>query len=98
MRANDKLRVYWGKLEKDLMFFSPLGFGTKSDAHWLSGVFTKEFTAELETRGYDPKTLKFSVEPLAGNLKFSSERLEGMTSDEAWNLLTERQESEERKA
>ena len=60
MKANKKLRAYWSKTENDLMLYSPT---TQTDGHWLSGIFTKEFTEELKRRGFDEKTMKFSVEP-----------------------------------
>ena len=80
MKAQDKLRAYWSKRERDLMLFHPLGMQTVCDAHYLSGVFDKEFLEELRRRGYDPRTLKFSIEPLAGNDRFASQREE---SDDA---------------
>lgn len=74
MRAEDKLRAYWSKRERDVMFHWPGGSGTKCDAHWLYGVFNDEFVKELEKRGYDPSTLRFSVEPQKGNERFTSQR------------------------
>lgn len=59
----DKLKAHWGKMENDIILTYPHGVGTKSDAHWLSGVFSKEFEAELRNRGYDISTLKFSIAP-----------------------------------
>jgi len=74
MRAKDKLRATWSNRENDVMLHYPLGFQTKCDGHWLSGIFCKEFTDELESRGYDKKTMKFSVEPMRGNERFASQR------------------------
>lgn len=74
MKANDKLRATWSKKENDIILHFPLGVGTKSDAHYLSGIFNKEFTDELVSRGYDVSTFKFSVEPKPGNDKFCSQR------------------------
>jgi len=76
MRAKDKLRAYWSKRENDLMLYHPLGMQTVCDAHWLSNMLDKKFTEELRRRGYDPRTLKFSIEPLAGNDRFASQRPE----------------------
>mgnify|MGYP000728074372 CR=1 FL=1 len=74
MKVTDKLRANWSKRENDVMLHYPLGFGTRSDGHWLSGVFNKEFTEELASRGYDITTMKFSVGPKAGEHKFHSTR------------------------
>ena len=63
MKAIDKLRATWSKKEKDVMLHFPLGRLTKSDAHWLSGIFTAEFIQELKERGYDHTTMKFEVYP-----------------------------------
>lgn len=56
------LRAYWSKRERDLMLDFPLGQCTSGDGHWLSGVFNNDVLAELTRRGYDVKTLRFSVE------------------------------------
>lgn len=74
MKAADKLRAYWSKRETDVMLHFPLGRQTVCDGHWLSGVFDKNFIEQLEARGYDPTTLRFSVEPKSGNEKFASQR------------------------
>lgn len=74
MRADDKLRAYWSKREKDVMLYHPLGVCTTADANWLSGIFNREFTEELTRRGYDVSTMKFSVEPQQGNTRFASQR------------------------
>ncbi len=74
MKAKDKLKASWSKTEGDLMLHYPLGQCTKSDAHWISGVFNKEFTDELTKRGYDVNTFKFSIEPIEGNERFASQR------------------------
>lgn len=63
MKDADKLRVTWGMREADCMIHFPLGISTKSDGHWLSGIFNKDFTDQLTARGYNLATLKFSVEP-----------------------------------
>lgn len=76
MKATDKLRAYWSKRENDLMLWYPAGSGTKSDVHWLNGQLSKEFTDELTRRGYDVETLRFAVEPLAGNERFVSQQKE----------------------
>ena len=77
MRATDKLRAWWSKRERDVMLYHPLGFQTKCDAGWLSGVLNKDFTDELDRRGYDVTTLRFSVEPKKGDPRFASQRRAG---------------------
>lgn len=74
MKRIDKLLAYWSKKEKDIMLHWPGGISTKSDAHWLSGIFNKEFTEELERRGYNISTIKFSIEPSKDNKKFTSQQ------------------------
>jgi hypothetical protein len=76
VKAKDKLRIYWHRRE-GLMGYHPLGFQTKSDLAYMFSVITPEVLAELERRGYDPKTLKLSVEPQAGNDRFASQRRGG---------------------
>lgn len=56
------------------MLFFPFGSQTVTDARYLSGIFNTEFTDELDRRGYDITTLKFSIEPKKGNQKFGSQR------------------------
>ena len=75
MKAIDKLRATYSKKESDVILHYPLGFHTKRDAHWLSSVFGEEFTDELDKRGYDVTTMRFSVEPKAGNKDFASQRV-----------------------
>lgn len=74
MKPTDKLRAWWSKRERDVMLYHPLGFETKRDANFLSGVFGKEFTKELDERGYDLATLRFSIAPKPGNERFASQR------------------------
>jgi len=74
MKQKDKLRAYWSKKEKDIMLHSPLGIQTKCDGHYLSGVFNKEFIKEMGERGYDITTVKFSIESMKGDEKFTSQR------------------------
>lgn len=56
-----KLRVQYSKKEEDLVFSYPLGCQTKTDGMFLANVLCSNFIASLEDRGYDPKTLKFSI-------------------------------------
>lgn len=76
MKARDKLRATWSKREKDVMLHFPMGAQTKSDGHYLAGVFNKEFIDEMERRGYDISTMKFEISPQAGNERFASQRAE----------------------
>lgn len=80
MIAAEKLRANWSRREHDVMLHFPVGFSTKTDAHYLSGVFGKEFIAEMTARGYDMTTMRFEISPRRGNPKFLSERPEEGTS------------------
>jgi len=82
LRAADKLRLYWEKSE-GLTCLHPLGFQTQCDAGFLSGIFDKAFLDEMTRRGYDVKTLRFSIEPQKGNQRFSSQRPNAEFSDAA---------------
>lgn len=76
MKAIDKLRATWSKREKDIMLHYPLGFSTRCDGSYLSHIFGKKFTDEMDERGYDITTLKFSIEPKKGDKRFASQREE----------------------
>lgn len=65
-----KLKAYWSKKERDLVFEWPDGISTKSDASWLYTIFNERFLNELKSRGYDVRTIKFSVEGDASTGKF----------------------------
>lgn len=71
MKAKDKLRAYWK--DNDLWSWSPFGTGTIADAKLMLGVLDP-LVKELEARGYDKSTIKFSIEPQKGNQRFRSER------------------------
>ena len=58
----DKLRATWSKREQDVMIHFP----RKCDGHYLSGVFDKRFIQEMQQRGYDLTTLRFSIEQQSG--------------------------------
>ena len=75
MKQDKKLRAYYSKKERDIMLAFPLGVQTQSDGHFLSCVFDKKFKEEMERRGYDIETLKFSIEPQKGNQRFAGERI-----------------------
>lgn len=77
MKARDKLRLRWSKTERDWEISYPLGRSTSSDAHYLSSVLPSGVLKELDARGYDLTTLKFSIEPKKGNQKFTSQMPEG---------------------
>jgi hypothetical protein len=58
----NKLRARWSKSENDILITYPLGRQTKCDSNYLfSNTFTDEFVKEIESRGYDIKTLKFEI-------------------------------------
>ena len=67
MKATEKLRATWCKKERSILYHYPLGSQTKCDASFLSGHVTDAFARELEKRGYDKTTLRFSIEPKKGN-------------------------------
>jgi hypothetical protein len=69
---SNSLSVYWSKRENDVMFNYPDGPQTKTDGHllhvrfnspwrWHDGQESPDLVKELESRGYDVKTLRFSV-------------------------------------
>ena len=63
MKNLRKLKVRWSKRERDLICDFPLGRLTKCDCNYLySKVFTDEFIKEIQQRGYDITTLKFSID------------------------------------
>lgn len=74
VKAADKLRADWSKRERDVMLHFPVGESTRSDGHYLSGIFSKEFTEELTRRGYDISTMKFEISPAKGNPRFRSQQ------------------------
>lgn len=78
MKAKDKLRANWSKKERDLVFHYPLGVQTVCDAGYLAGVITEELLRELERRGYDKTTFKFSIEPKKGDERFGSQDKESV--------------------
>jgi hypothetical protein len=58
---NLPLKANWSKRERDVMIHYP----RSPDGHWLAGVFDKSFVDELDRRGYDVTTLRFSVKSKA---------------------------------
>lgn len=63
-RKDTTLYAFWSKKEKDIMYCYP---GSKSDGHLLNKFFSPSFGGgadlidELERRGYDPTTFRFSI-------------------------------------
>lgn len=58
-------RVGWGCVagdSPDLLFAWGGNGACKSDSRMISNALSEEFITELEARGYDITTLKFSVE------------------------------------
>ena len=76
MKAIDKLRSDWCKKERCRQFHTPGGSQTKCDGMFIDGILTDHFLNELEERGYDKTTFKFSIEPQKGNIRFQSQRKE----------------------
>jgi len=74
MLAINKLRVTWCKQEQTRLFHTPAGDQTKCDGHLMNGFITDELVKELDERGYDVATLKFSIEPKKGDQRFASQR------------------------
>jgi len=70
MKAVHKLRVSWCKKEKTLLYHTPAGIHTKPDGHYMYGIINDAVVQELKERGYDPATLRFSIEPMKGNDRF----------------------------
>ena len=69
IKEKDKLRVYWGhdeydKYNYDLVVSWPMMQAGSCDGSWIfSHIFTEENRKELERRGWDITTLKFSIAP-----------------------------------
>lgn len=69
IKEKDKLRVYWGhdeydKHNYDLVVSWPMMCQGSCDGSWIfSNIFTEENRKELERRGWDITTLKFSIAP-----------------------------------
>ena len=61
MKEN-KLRARYSKRERDIVVTYPKGRGTVCDCNYLfSDIFTDDFVKDMESRGYDIKTLKFEI-------------------------------------
>jgi hypothetical protein len=68
MKSSNKLRAYWSKAEKDMMFYHPKKIANaKLLAHYFScikcnnGDGETTLIEELDKRGFDISTLKFSI-------------------------------------
>lgn len=72
MKAVAKLRARWSKRERDILAQYPAGSQTKSDGGYLCHIL-KPTLAELERRGYDITTFRFSIAPSQGNARFDSQ-------------------------
>lgn len=79
-KKQNKLKAFWSKKESDVMIEFPLGVGTRSDGHWLSGIFNEQLTNELKQRGYDVESMKFeiTVKPTLRPEKFATLLLESV--------------------
>lgn len=56
-----RLRASYSKKEEDIEFKYPLGNQSVADGHFLYSAIDRTFIKELTDRGYDIKTLKFSI-------------------------------------
>lgn len=72
MRAIDKLRARWCRKDDDLRVMWPGGVLTSSDGCYLAYKL-EPIIEELERRGYDKTTFRFSIEPMQGNTRFTSQ-------------------------
>ena len=57
MKNTEGLSANWSTREQDIMFHFP----RKPDGHYLAMVLSQTVTDELQRRGYDITTLKFSI-------------------------------------
>lgn len=77
-KKDDMLHAYWSAREQDLVLHHPAGPQTGADGHMLYGALCYDkligglpFVKELEKRGYDIKTLKFSIAKKAGHPRWA---------------------------
>ncbi len=68
LKPSNKLRIYWSKREKDIMYYHPKwGVDGRLLHHYFdhikynTGGGETTLTKELERRGFDIKTLRFSI-------------------------------------
>ena len=86
IKEKDKLRLYFGrdpdnKKAYDFIAEWPeMRMGEADAAYLLNRVFTEEVREELERRGYDLATIKFSIAP----------KLENPTRPERFQKLIEK--------
>lgn len=69
MKKPEKLMAKWSKKEKDIMIYFPrtedghlLNDYLNYASYWSNGDQRPSMIRELEARGYDITTLKFSIE------------------------------------
>ena len=60
MEQTPRVRVYWSKPEKDLAVAWDQEAGG-ANPRYILGLFDTAVTEELERRGYDITTLRFSI-------------------------------------
>lgn len=67
-----RLMAWWNPKEQDL-YVEVTPRATSADMHWLAGLLNRDVTKELESRGYDLSTLRFSIDktPAAVDEHFS---------------------------
>ena len=67
------MHAKWSGREDDSIVHYPLGQQTRADGGYLLHALGPVLE-ELERRGYDKRTFRFSIEPQAGNGRFASQR------------------------
>lgn len=69
----NKLKISWCKKEKDILVTYPLGIKTNCDASFLYNMLEKcNFVEEVKNRGYDIKSIKFSIEVDKNNERYKT--------------------------
>ena len=58
--SKDRVRVWWSKRERDLMVNWDREVA-RTNPRWIIGLFSQDVLDELDRRGYDITTLKFSI-------------------------------------
>lgn len=60
-RRHPDLRAYWSRRERDVMFWRSAHEGGSANAAYLHHVIGGDFLRELDRRGFDTTTLRFSI-------------------------------------
>lgn len=73
IKEKDKLRFFYGRDPEDkgthdfIVDYPPMQMGSADASYLFTSVFTKEVRSELERRGYDLTTIRFSIAPKLEN-------------------------------